>query len=858
MNVDERTFGESQSAAFDAIKAWYEAGSSAACVVYGPPGAGKSSMVERFWRSLEEPDLQKVLVRAGRVFGVPFEHDVLAALAAGLWPDAAPLADDPRALRARLANAIANWNAADGDPPLLLGLTQVDACSDWPDDPGASVLGDLGPSVRVVLTIAGPRAAAEAWARRLGLHPEHITWVPMNGFPVEAIDVPLRARLSWAAIDGPGPIPFTRALNRALRDVSDDGMIRLLSLLTQALAPLRVGDAALLLGAREADIRRLTDLNAFRREIDAMLQWSDARDIVRLRHEALRSAWEHTDAEGVGWCAQRFADAASELIQRWVEGRAPEGDRGGYLRRHAGDHLLSVCAPPSVLLALCEPGWAWPCSRGDLAARRAELRRIRRSITRPLLGSSATTIPKDAAAQITRVALAQGALGSLNKAWNERDEQPREGVWDRVEPSLAVALIALAALASQPLRGDISARAIELAKRTGAEWGDAQALLEVARVASGGEAAIFARWALAAAQRNAEGPHLPLWLAAARCLPPGEAEAIADEAIQRALMSAQPGRALASLAGAKGLEINQALALMRAAMALPLPSRATALSPLLGVLPEEHRGRAASAIVEAFFEDVSGEGERIDGEACAAALAPFLSEPAISALLADPILGTGEALAVRLAELGHPTRALDIEAQLCGGGIHGARLLLRAAAATETSALVEVARTAVSSLKPEWLAATLVREHAAAAVNVLGLDACVGIAERAGGDGSHFARIATLAALCRAAPEAVRPSLASCALAAYRAAPETDSLEALIGCAPWMSPPDAMWLFTTSLGDAADTVTLVATLRGWGGVEQLAPLVSRVGGDEAIATVADAVREAGRWVSRSNSGIASP
>jgi len=844
--VGEGFFGASQPEALDALRRWLEAGHPAACVVHGPAGAGKSTVVDRFWRSLEAADLHRVLVRVGPLAGVAFEHGLLAALAAGLSPGDSPPADDPRALRTHLCNRIAEWNPSNEDEPLILGLIGPDACSDWPPEPGASVLHDLGSSARVVVTISGPRSVAETWALRLGLHLEQVAWVPVDGFRLEDIDVSLRDHLAWAALDGPGPLALAQATEHALRLAGAQGLVELSSILAQASSPIDAADAAPLLGFPEAEVRAW--IEAHRAALEPMLVWGDAGRAIRFRHEALRSAWASMNCGRAASWVERLADAARRLVRAAVEGRASQSDTGGYLRRHAGDHLLSAGAPPADLLALCEPGWAWPSSWDDLAARRAELRRVRRTIARPLEGSADASFSADAAPQLVRVALSQGALGTVHRTWDDEEQKPRAGSWNGAEPALAVALLALAAHASGRLREDLLARAVELARRGGAAWRDAPALLAAARAASEADAATFARRAASAARDAEAGPDTPRWLTAASFLPCDEAAALVDEAIHNARSSPTPGRALALLAAAEGLSPDQALALARAAMALPPPARANALAPLLAALPDAERERARSAVLQAYFDDADVEGEILDYAACTEALVPSLSEGEITALLADPMTGMGEPLAARLAALGHAAPACDVIEQLCGGGIHGARALLRAAAAAGSGPLVEAARAAVASLEPAWHAATLVRDQAAAAIQVLGLQAAAALADRAGDDLSHHVHITALAALCRAAPEEERPSLAARAFAAYREDRDTDSLESVVACAPWLSLADAAWLFATSLGDAAGTVTLVSTLRGWGGVEQLAPLVSRIGGDEAIAAVADALRLAVSWM----------
>ncbi|WP_433935957.1 hypothetical protein AB3662_14695 [Sorangium cellulosum] len=849
--MDHGLFGRSQREAFDAICAWHGGDRAGACVVYGPAGAGKATVIDRFFGSLVGSGAQRVLVRAGRGSGAPFEQEVLARLADGLWPDDAPHAEDRQGLCELLANEIANRDAEDGEPALLLALVGPDACADWPEERERSVLGELGPSVRVLVSVTGPREEAERWAERLALDVSSIAWVPVSGFRLDEIAAPLRDRLAWAAIDGPGPRAAVEATAGALRERGADRLEALLSTVARAFAPLDLGDAAALLGVDETELAAALD--AHRAVIDPVIAWGERWSALRFRHEALRAAWVAASEDSAALCGRRFVEAARALLgaRARASGRPPEGRAAAYLRRYAGDHLrASPRVPRADLLALCDPRWAWPSSLEDLAARRAELRRLRRSVAAPLEVSGASEALAEPVPHLVRVALAQGALGTLRRAWDPGDAGPGDMPRGDAERALAVALLALSAQASERPGEEIAARARALVRQRGAAWRnepwrDAQALLAAARASAGDDAASFARSAVSATSRDEQGPSLPLWLAGARFLPPSEAEALVAEAIERARSDPRPGHALAQLAAAPGLDAGQARSLFRAAMSLPPGSRANALAPLVRALPGEEQARGVSALFDAFVDGASADGEPIDYPSCTEALAPFLGLPGLLKLLDDPMTGMGAALAVRLAELGETARALDVVGQLCGGGVHGASPLLRAAATEGGRPLADAAREAVASLRPAWVAATLVADHAAPAIEVLGLDAAVEIAERGG---SGHAGIAALAALCCAAPGPSRPSLAARAVAAYRDSGDTDGLESVIRCAAWMSPHDAAWLLARSLGDAAGAVTLASTLSGWGGVEMLAPLVARIGGDGALVAAADALREANEWL----------
>ncbi|WP_437716951.1 hypothetical protein WMF45_11395 [Sorangium sp. So ce448] len=287
-------------------------------------------------------------------------------------------------------------------------------------------------------------------------------------------------------------------------------------------------------------------------------------------------------------------------------------------------------------------------------------------------------------------------------------------------------------------------------------------------------------------------------------------------------------------------------------MSLPPTSRANALAPLLPRLATEERARAVSASFDAFLADHDEGAELHTIDACTAALLPFLGVAELRRLL-DEALPTAGTVAVRFADLGAPGCALDVIRERCGGGIFAAHPLLRAAATEGGRSLVQAARDAVAALDPAWVAAGLMRDHAAEAIQVLELDAAVDVAERGGG-GSEYTRITALVALCHAAPEPSRPEIAARAVAAYHDDQDTDGLASVVSCAPWMSVPDAARLLAMSLGQETDRAQLVSILSRWGGVEQLAPLIARIGGDDALAAVADVLSDALLWSSRTRAG----
>lgn len=837
-----------QFRALDAVRSWWDGRTSKACVVYGPPGCGKGLLAYELLRELTGPEVRTVSMRIGRAEGNAFEHTVLARIAAGLWPEETDRADDPRDLRHRVSNALANWDVEDDDPELILALLGIDACLDWPLDERTSALADLGPSARVIVTVSGSLEEAEAWARRLGIRPSDVAWVKVEGLTLSEVDARARERLAWAASSGPGPRAFIEGVLRGLLAQDASRLSDLVSLLSVTFGPIDFSDAANILDTGEAMLRVL--LKDHRAAARALLGWEDDGRALRFRHEALRAAFTHLDEAQSSAAEERLVAASRRTARAYMKGASIPG----YLRQHAGDHLLSREGAPALLGKLGNPRWAWPRSLEDLAARRAELRRARRALSAPFREMSDTDAALEALPHFTRIGLSQGALGTIYRTWAEERSptaETKSARWVGVEPALALAYLALADQTSPPLRLTLTRRALKRARAHAEGWHDTEALLALSRVAPRDEAARYARAAVIAADHDDRRPSAAVWIDAARYLPPDDEQALTYRAIERASAEPQPGGALGSLGRTEGLHEAQALLLYQAALSLPRGARANALSPLLRLLRDDERNHAKAAILEDLKEGAEAPSENLDYEGIGRAVAPWLSLREVSSLLAASAGGMGEVLAVRLAELGKEERTIKVIAQRVGEGAYAARPLLRAAVATRAAAgrtrIKALARAVAASL-PGTAALALLRDEASAAIKVLGLKASCAMVDRFSEASSASARIAALAALCRAAPAKARPRLAERAILIARKDADPDALDDLIACARWMKVTDAAWLFAVSLGDAAGSATLTSMLSGFGGIAHLAPLVAQFGGDAALAEVARALGAVRRWL----------
>src|SRR5207237_4475094 len=116
----------------------------------------------------------------------------------------------------------------------------------------------------------------------------------------------------------------------------------------------------------------------------------------------------------------------------------------------------------------------------------------------------------------------------------------------------------------------------------------------------------------------------------------------------------------------------------------------------------------------------------------------------------------------------------------------------------------------------------LVTSFPSAVLRLLGLGRAVEIVAAAA-DGSGYARIAALAALCPVAEPASRAELAELAAQIYFDDWDTDALELVVGLSAWLSSATASRLYVGAAGVVADSRGLCVALQGWGGVEQLAP-----------------------------------
>ncbi|WP_437620338.1 ATP-binding protein [Sorangium sp. So ce1151] len=821
---------EGEERAREAIERW-RAAPGPACMLHGPPGAGKTALCTRLVAEAgERTGVCAAAVQIGRASRFVSEQEILASLLEQLGEDVLHPPRDVLKLRSDLRNRLANGQDED-EPEVLLVLDGLDECVDWPRDAGVSTLREFGKRVRCVVSIAGGEGDAHAWRERLGWKDCDVRLVevaPPSPAAAEARGIP-----SWAAAGGNGgPEVLVAEVERELRLLERGAVaLEVLSMLARALAPLEPEDVAELL-----EIDHLAALDLLRGcvpSLGRLLRWDEPMGAVRFQHEALRVAWEQRSAG-------RDEAEAVEARYRGAIARCtaePSRCRAIYIRRQASAHLALGGAPVTSMLAFAEPGWVEAVSAEALADVLLDLRRLRDRIEEEVERCRSLTPPL--AAALVRCAAAQGAAATLGDAepWASPDA-------DLVTPRLdadaarALSLLALAAEVSLSARAGVLERAFEIADRTGARWSSPSALIGVAEAAEGERRTRYARAALEAARRSDGEDAVRGLVAAAGLLPEEEAQEVAAEAIARA------GGAAPALVPGPGVSEASAVALERASRALAAPQRIRVLARLLSGLPAEARARAVQEIERLWAPWCFENKEEAE------AVAPYLSEPLLERALEEVPIWPVHALGARLVSVGREDEARALVLRWAGSSAgYRADALLRLGEAfppgrrpeEEVQALFE-------ELAPEERC-RLIKEHPSASVALLGEEAVLRIAEGCVEPSASHVRIGALARLAGTLPAPMRAEAARRAVLAFEAGGhDADALGDLCEAAPWMSPADAARLLSTSLLDASGIPSLAGVFQGWASVAQLAGVFRRAGGEEAVLAAAEEVAFAGRWL----------
>ncbi|AUX32368.1 uncharacterized protein SOCE836_045050 [Sorangium cellulosum] len=489
------------------------------------------------------------------------------------------------------------------------------------------------------------------------------------------------------------------------------------------------------------------------------------------------------------------------------------------------------------MLAFAEPGWVRPVSAEALSYALVDLRRLRDRLGEEV--ERCRFLTPTLAAALVRCAAAQGAAATLGDAepWASPDA-------DLVTPRLdadaarALSLLALAAEVSPSHRAGVLEKAFEIADRTGARWSSPSAFIAVAEAAEGERRIRIARAALEVARRS-DGEDAPRELvAAAGLLPEEEAQEVAAEAIARA------GGAPAALVPGPRVSEASAVALERASRPLPAPQRVRVVARLLAGLPKEARARAVEEIERNWAPWC------FENEAEAAAVAPYLTEPLLERALEEVPVWPVHALGERLVSLGREDEARALVLRWAGSSAgYQADALLRLGERLPPGRRPEKeVKALIEELDPEERC-NLIKEHPSASVAILGAEAALRIVEDCNELSGSYVRTVALARLARALPEPMRAEAARRAVLAFEAGgADADALGDLCEAAPWMSPAEAARLLSTCLFDASGSPSLAGVFQGWASVAQLAGVLRRAGGEEAVLAAADEVTFAGRWL----------
>ncbi|WP_437751761.1 hypothetical protein [Sorangium sp. So ce1389] len=778
------TLDSAEQAAVAALSRWLDEPELPYAILHGPRPSRRSVVAAHLVRAQHEGTAYAAqLVPLGP--DLRLERDLIALLVSRLLADYG--GGPPRRLRAQIAEEHLRVGPTEGEPSLLLAITDVEEAEplvSWPP-----LFSAVGPRVKVLATVEGDEAAARAWIPRLGFDPARtrIHRLPSRPWPAPGDPAALLAAT--------GAVPA-----------------RLLGLLSVAYGRLREDEITTALGAPIEGA--LAGIEPLVTAVDGTyaLRWNAARREVE----------------------ERLDRSARETSIRRLLSLAPDGYPCAYTRAH----LEQATAPLQAFAALVteEHLAHWIARPEGYLGFVADLERVRRRAVETLASGH------EAAALAVRAALVEA---SLNWCARREDHDAPVGVEPMTretpladERQQAKALIALgAAVTAGPGRDEVLAWAADAARRIPEAEFRGDAFVALAEAIGDDRGHALAREALAA-YRDAADPVLPQLLAVG-VLPPDEGAAVAREVLARLRDGGGDPGDLDLFADRFPRAVAEVL--WPDAEALPGPARARALAALAEVLGDPDRVRAAFAAVEQHADPYDPLAHRtlarlvtllaVPEARRAAALAPPFGERAAELL---------EGLIPRLRALGDPAEDL-LEALPDASRV---RALARSLPfSTEPARLQARIDEALRRAEPldrygllfdvgPWLGAAGESDTLLAWIAPLG-------------DAHHLVALGFLALHDPAhAPELTRRALP---LALRLGASEPDRLLALVPLARHL-PPEGAAAALGLLLDALAGDYRHAALAGDGvSLDRLAPLIAAIAGDDGLAGAAREVVQVAAW-----------
>ncbi|HTN85537.1 MAG TPA: hypothetical protein VL242_17685 [Sorangium sp.] len=778
------TLDSAEQAAVAALSRWLDEPELPYGILHGPRPSRRSVVAAHLVRAQHEGTACAAqLVPLGP--DLRLERDLIALLVSRLLADYA--GGPPRRLRAQIAEEHLRVGPTEGEPSLLLAITDVEEAEplvSWP-----ALFSAVGPRVKVLATVEGDEAAARAWIPRLGFDPARTRIHPLPSRP-------------WPAPGDPAALLAAAGATPA----------RLLGLLSVAYGRLREDEITTALGA-PIDVA-LAGIEPLVTAVDGTyaFRWNAARREVE----------------------ERLDRSAREASIRRLLSLAPDGYPCAYARAH----LEQAAAPLQAFAALVteEHLARWMARPEGYLGFVADLERVRRRAVEALASGH------EAAALAVRAALVEA---SVNWYARREDDEAPVGVEPMTreapladERQQAKALIALGAtVVAGPARGEVLAWAEDAARRIPEAELRGDAFVALAEAAGNDRRYALAREALAA-YRDAADPVLPQ-LIAVGVLPPDEGVEVAREVLARLRDGGGDPGDLDLFADRFPRAVAEAL--WPDAEALPGPARARALAALAEVLGDPDRVRAAFATVEQHADPYDPLAYRT-----LARLVPFLDAPeARRAAALAPGFGERaaellEGLIPRLTALGDPAEDL-LEALPEASRV---RALARSLPfATEPGPLWARIDEALRRAEPlerhgllfdvgPWLGAAGESDALLAWIAPLG-------------DAHHLSALGFLARHDPAhAPELARRALP---LALRLAADEPDRLLDLVPLARHFPPEGAAAAFGILLDALAGDFRSAALAGDGVSLVRLVPLIAALGGDDRLAGAAREVVQVAAW-----------